>query len=630
MKYLVYELFSGVGLCNQLFSFETAIYLAHIMKRKLILIIKNPLCHCGRSSWEYGYFLNFFTNEYEKYLPNGFEVYYRDIPKELVPHLRTNKTLETDKFSNIVFVDHDLITNGNQQIIKEFCHYRKPVNFNLNEFTDVYIHVTKSNASRCLYNFMTTKENYQLMYDICNSIKFKPIYYKIANQIYSELPKGKNDFVIFSHLRFGDVHKDKAFLERSNSLIIKNLSEYFEGHRTNLIQQKIYCLVDNKNNKPFFDAMKKYNIQHIDQYSDNKLKNYLQDNQMVYHENYEVTKYEVSNAIIDMILASLADEFLGYVSSTFSHYIQYLRFREHKSYYNYCNLVHNNSSFCRLRQVKQSDYEWIRLGFSGGHPCSWHYFFKPPVYRPPTYFTIHNKIDGFGSQLQACFSLVAYCHYKEYTYVHNPFYKMHHNDENLANFPKIMNDFMNLEHVYQDINTMSNHEKSQVHRVKEGYFVHGSLHPEFFYNKEVLEKLRTCYNSNPKPNIENIYKPNTYNIALHIRRGDVAQTNRHSSRFTHNVEYINIVGSLTLPENSVIHVFSEGSIDDFQDIKTAFPDTIFHLNTNIQETFHCMVKADMLIISKSSFCYCAALLNENKVIGTLIKSWWHKPLKSWL
>ena len=243
---------------------------------------------------------------------------------------------------------------------------------------------------------------------------------------------------------------------------------------------------------------------------------------------------------------------------------------------------------------------------------------------------IHNKIDGFGSQLQACFSLIAYCHYKEYTYIHNPFYKMHHNDENLANFPKIMNDFMNLEHVYQDINTMSNHEKSQVHRVKEGYFVHGSLHPEFFYNKEVLEELRTCYNSNPKPNIENIYKPNTYNIALHIRRGDVAQTNRHSSRFTHNIEYINIVGSLTLPENSVIHVFSEGSIDDFQDIKTAFPETIFHLNTNIQETFHCMVKADMLIISKSSFCYCAALLNENKVNGTLIKSWWHKPLKSWL
>ena len=306
MKYLVYELFSGVGLCNQLFSFETAIYLANVMKRKLILIIKNPLCHCGRSSWEFGYFLNFFTNDYEKYLPNGFEVYYKDLPKELLPQLRTNKTLETDKFSNIVFVDHDLITTANQQNIKDFCHYRKPVSFNLNEFTDVYIHATKSNASRCFYNFMTTQENYQLMSDICGSIKFKPIYYKIAHQIYNELPKGKNDFIVFTHLRFGDVHKDKAFLERSNSLIVKNLTQYFEGHRTNMIQQKTYCLVDNKNNKPFFESMKKYNMQHIDQFSNNKLKNYLQDNQMTYHENYEVTKYEVSNAIIDMILIKMA------------------------------------------------------------------------------------------------------------------------------------------------------------------------------------------------------------------------------------------------------------------------------------------------------------------------------------
>jgi len=41
MKCLIYEQFSGVGLCNQLFSFETAIYLANITNRKLILLIKN-------------------------------------------------------------------------------------------------------------------------------------------------------------------------------------------------------------------------------------------------------------------------------------------------------------------------------------------------------------------------------------------------------------------------------------------------------------------------------------------------------------------------------------------------------------------------------------------------------------
>ena len=77
MKTLIYELFSGVGFCNQLFSLETAIYLANISKRKLILLIRNPLCHCGTSSWDYGYLLNFFTNDFLQYLPNGFDVYYK-------------------------------------------------------------------------------------------------------------------------------------------------------------------------------------------------------------------------------------------------------------------------------------------------------------------------------------------------------------------------------------------------------------------------------------------------------------------------------------------------------------------------------------------------------------------------
>ena len=60
VKTLIYELFSGVGFCNQLFSLETTIYLANISNRKLILLIKNPLCHCGHASWDYGYLLNFY------------------------------------------------------------------------------------------------------------------------------------------------------------------------------------------------------------------------------------------------------------------------------------------------------------------------------------------------------------------------------------------------------------------------------------------------------------------------------------------------------------------------------------------------------------------------------------------
>ena len=83
-------------------------------------------------------------------------------------------------------------------------------------------------------------------------------------------------------------------------------------------------------------------------------------------------------------------------------------------------------------------------------------------------------------------------------------------------------------------------------------------------------------------------------------------------------------------DNVFLHVFSEGKQEDFSDIVEKFPKIQLHLNVNIQKTFHLLVKSDLLIMSKSSFCYCAALLNENKVNGTIIKNWWHKPFRKWL
>jgi hypothetical protein len=245
------------------------------------------------------------------------------------------------------------------------------------------------------------------------------------------------------------------------------------------------------------------------------------------------------------------------------------------------------------------------------------------------YFTSEGKSDGFGSQLQACFSLIAYCAYKNYTYVHRPFSTMHHNDERLDNFPKLMNDFVNLEHKFKSINNISNFESSQLFRFKEGYMVHGSLHPEFFYTEDVLNEIRSCYYSSPKPDIKHIFTENNYNVALHIRRGDVSKT-ANVPRYTPNNMYIEILKKINLPNNTVIHIFSEGNPDDFKEITNTYSNVLLHLNTNIQITFHCLVKSDMLILCKSSFGYCAGLLNENIVNATIIKNWWHKPLKKWV
>ena len=232
--------------------------------------------------------------------------------------------------------------------------------------------------------------------------------------------------------------------------------------------------------------------------------------------------------------------------------------------------------------------------------------------------TSEGKWDGFGSQLQAVYSLVAYCEFKNYNYVHTEFHRMHHNYTNNKDYPKIMNKFVNLEHYYKSNNKLTSYEKSKLFKFREGYLVHGSFKPDFFYNYEVLEKLRNCYYSSEKPDISKIYIKDKFNVAIHIRRGDVS-SNKHTSRYTPNSIYINLLTKIKIPTNDfVIHIFSQGNKNDFKEFST-LKDVQYHLNTDVREAFHCLVKADLLIVCKSSFSYCAGLLNENMVNGELIR-----------
>ncbi len=638
IKSLIFELFSGVGLCNQLFSFETAIYLSNISKRKLILIIRNPLCHCGHATWDYGYILNYFTSDFMKYLPYGFEVHYErisaDIDNLIEDENCTHKMKYKGRFSNLVFVDQELDTFENQNDIKIFCHMRQK-DYLLFDMYDGFqnIYIFQSNASRCFYNFYTCEENYELMRNICESIKFKPFLYDMATNIYTELNTRPNAYNIFVHTRFGDYFKKQDFIERYNNIMVKNLSEYFDGHTTNMIKPKIFLLIDNKKNTKFNEMMKKYDYTHIDDITGGRVKSFIDDNKHIFYDFHTVRKYDVVTAIVEMILSSRADEFVGTSSSTFSHYIQYMRYCNSKSSQNYCNLEGPNFKHCRYYNINDSPYDWIKYKYRGGHPVSWHNFWNinyKTDYRHRPLMTIVGKTDGFGSQLQACFSLVAYCMYKGIEYIHTPMYRMHHNDDLKDEFPKYMNDFINFEHTFRCKDDLTNYEKSMTFGVKEGPFVHGSFHPEFFYNDHVIHTFREMYYSRKKP-LLTLFDKNKRHIALHIRRGDV-NIKRYPSRYTRNSEYVNIINKMDLdPINDVIHIFSQGEEDDFNDIKNSLQSytIVFHINENVQETFHYMVSADILVVAKSSFSYCAALLNKNTIISNLIKRWWHKPLKQW-
>ena len=218
MKYLIYQQFSGVGFCNQLFSLESAIYLSNILDRKLILIIRHGLCHCGSASWNYGYFLDFFK-DYKKYLPHGIEVYYKNPPVNILNKIKQANRLYNIKprFSSCVFIDKELDTNENKNEIQQFISSRNKVVLDYDELSKYeYIYTDKSNASRCFYNFYTTKQNYIIMNKICESLTY--LNDEIQNCI-SNIKLNNNYNSI--HFRFGDRHKPQSFVKQHNATFKK-------------------------------------------------------------------------------------------------------------------------------------------------------------------------------------------------------------------------------------------------------------------------------------------------------------------------------------------------------------------------------------------------------------------------
>jgi hypothetical protein len=132
--------------------------------------------------------------------------------------------------------------------------------------------------------------------------------------------------------------------------------------------------------------------------------------------------------------------------------------------------------------------------------------------------------------------------------------------------------------------------------------------------------LRLNYYSTKKPEIIPV------DIAIHIRRGDVSET-EFSNRYNTNTYYAELIEKIKnkYPTYTVT-IFSEGAYEDFKSIGLDI--SCFKLNQDIFETFHSLVTAKVLVQAKSSFSYTAGILNSNTVY--FMNGFWHNKLDDWL
>ena len=345
MKYLIYDLFSGVGFCNQLFSLETAIYLANITNRKLILLIKHPLCHCGRASWDYGNFLDLFSNDYREYLPEGIETYYKIIPekfKKIITDEEICYTLETkSRFSNTVFIDTELKNNIDD--VNNFCSGREKHYIDFENISKDYIYVYTSNASRCFYNFYTTKKKYILMSNICYSLT------NLNQTITSKYTKLNFDLSI--HLRLGDYHISKDKIDAKAKSFMNFIDAHLKNHSN---VKKILVMSDRQDSIIIDNLKKKYHVDFT-------------------QELIETTKNPVVNFLLEKYLCYNSRYFIGTVGSTVTNYINYIYYFNAKPHSLYTTTK-------ILANTYKNNYSW-KLNDKTGPSISWSIFWEDNIYR---------------------------------------------------------------------------------------------------------------------------------------------------------------------------------------------------------------------------------------------------------
>lgn len=113
-----------------------------------------------------------------------------------------------------------------------------------------------------------------------------------------------------------------------------------------------------------------------------------------------------------------------------------------------------------------------------------------------------------------------------------------------------------------------------------------------------------------------LYDYDNYNIAIHIRRGDIMTdpTNLNlTMRFLANDYYEKVLANVIkrIESDNPIHIwlFSQGNPEDYKKFEK-FQNIHWCLDMSPQDSFLHMVFADLLITSKSSFSYKPALIGK--------------------
>ena len=143
-----------------------------------------------------------------------------------------------------------------------------------------------------------------------------------------------------------------------------------------------------------------------------------------------------------------------------------------------------------------------------------------------------------------------------------------------------------------------------------------------------MNEIKTKFRNAPaRKNDKLTYDNNNFNIAVHVRRGDIMGDPNSpimQQRFLSNDYFEKVLRAVldNINPHKPVHIyfFSQGRPDDYPEF-AGLPNLHWCLTMGAQDSFLHFVFADLLITSKSSFSYKPALLNNG--IKVCPRNFWH-------
>lgn len=249
--------------------------------------------------------------------------------------------------------------------------------------------------------------------------------------------------------------------------------------------------------------------------------------------------------------------------------------------------------------------------------------------------TCSGRTDGLGMQAMARISGINFAKAFGATYVDSPFARLDHAPTGQHEWRGAWESRLNLgkgeEHLddgnyvvvdYRDY-LLKRREINDnvVLRFQQCYWLNRH-YPDSL--EAISESLRTKFSVPPHPR-----ERDHIVVAVHVRRGDVGIA-RNARRFTPNDTIVRTIERLRvileeMQAKATFQVHSQGNASDFGEFSRIGCE--LYLDSDAIWTMEKLVAADILIMSKSSFSYVAALINRGVKI---YEPTFNPPLSSWI